>query len=327
VARFVVAITDNAFAPVELERRLFGEIDAEVRFAEPSALTEAEVIDLAGDADAIVCDAAPITRRVLEACQRVRVASEYGIGYDNIDVAAATELGVWVANVPGFCTEDVANHTIALVLALARRLPSLDRAVKAGRWGAGVAGPMRRLSSQTLGLIGFGRIGQTAARKASALGLRVLAHSPRTTPERARQHGAEAATLDEVLVGSDYLALLAPATPETRGLIDRAALARMKPSAYLINCGRGSLVDEAALVEALRGGVIAGAALDVYATEPPTDSPLLGLENVLLTPHAAFYSQESLVDLQTGAARNAIAVLSGGRPATPVNPEVADRAR
>jgi len=328
LARFVVAITDNAFAPIDLERRLFGEIDAEVRFAEPAALTEAAVIDLAGDADAIVCDAAPITRRVLEACPRVRVASEYGIGYDNIDVAAATELGVWVANVPGFCTEDVADHVVALVLALARRLPALDRAVKGGRWGAGVAGPMRRLSSQTLGLIGFGRIGQTAARKASALGLRVLAHSPHTTPERARQHGAEAATLDEALGQSDYLALVAPATPETRGLIDRVALAKMKPSAYLINCGRGGLVDEAALVAALRGGRIAGAALDVFATEPPAaDNPLLGLENVLLTPHAAFYTQESLVDLQTGATRNAIAVLTGRRPATPVNPEVAARAR
>ncbi|HEV8634460.1 MAG TPA: C-terminal binding protein [Chloroflexota bacterium] len=328
MARFVVAITDNAFAPVEVERRLFGEIDAEVRFPERAALTEETVVDLAADADAILCDAAPITRRVLEACRRVRVASEYGIGYDNIDVAAATELGVWVTNVPGFCTEEVADHTLAMVLALARRLPALDRAVRAGRWGAGAAGPMRRLSSQTLGLIGFGRIGQTAARKASALGLRVLAHSPHTTPERARPHGAEAATLDEVLRRSDYLALVAPATPETRGLIDRAALAKMKPTAYLINCGRGALVDEAALVEALRSGRIAGAALDVHATEPPApDSPLLGLENVLLTPHAAFYSQESLADLQLSAIRNAIAVLRGEPPATPVNPEVADRAR
>jgi D-3-phosphoglycerate dehydrogenase len=327
LAGLVVAIADNAFAPIDLERRLFGEIGAEVRLADPAALTEAAVIDLARDADAIVCDAAPITRRVLESCRRVRVVSEYGIGYDNIDVAAATELGVWVANVPGFCTEDVADHTIALVLALARRLPSLDRAVKSGRWGAGVAGPMRRLSSQTLGLIGFGRIGQAAARKASALGLRVLACSPHTTPERARQHGAEAASLDEVLARSDYLALLAPATDETRGMIDRAALAKMKPTAYLVNCGRGSLVDEAALVEALAAGRIAGAALDVFATEPPRGSPLLGLENVLLTPHAAFYSEESLLDLQSGACRNAIAVLTGGRPATPVNPEVADRAR
>jgi phosphoglycerate dehydrogenase-like enzyme len=186
---------------------------------------------------------------------------------------------------------------------------------------------MRRLSSQTLGLIGFGRIGQAAARKASAIGMRVLAHSPHTTPARARQHGAEAATLDEVLGQSDYLALVAPATPATRGLIDRAALMKMKPSSNLINCGRGSLVDEAALVEALEGGRIAGAALDVFATEPPLESRLLGLENVLLTPHAAFYTQESLVDLQTGAAENAIAVLRGGRPATPVNPEVAARAR
>ena len=328
MARFVVAIADHAFAPIEGERRLFAEIDAEVRFADPGAFSEAAVIDLARDADAILCDAAPITRRVLEACARVRVVSEYGIGYDNIDVPAATALGVWVTNVPGFCTEEVADHVVALVLALARRLLGFDRAVRAGRWGAEVVGPIRRLSDQTLGLIGFGRIGQTVARKASGLGLRVLAHSPRTTPERARAHGAEAATLDEVLRESDYLALVAPATPETRGLIDRATLAKMKPTAYLINCGRGALVDEPSLVEALRGGRIAGAALDVYAAEPlPPDSPLRAIENLLLTPHAAFYSQESLADLQRSAAANAIAVLTGQRPDTPVNPEVADRAR
>ena len=327
MAGLVVAITDNAFAPIDPERRLFAEIGAEVRFA-PAALSEEQVLELADGADAILCDAAAISRRVLAALPRLKVVSEYGIGYDNIDAAAATELGVWVTNVPGFCTEEVADHTLAMVLALARRLPALDRAVRAGRWGAGVAGPMRRLSSQTLGLIGFGRIGQTAARKASALGLRVLAHSPHTTPARARPHGAEAAPLDEVLRRSDYLALVAPATPETRGLIDRAALAKMKPTACLINCGRGALVDEAALVEALQSHRIAGAALDVYATEPlAPDSPLLGLENVLLTPHAAFYSQESLADLQLSAIRNAIAVLGGEPPATPVNPEVADRAR
>jgi D-3-phosphoglycerate dehydrogenase len=316
----IVAITDNTFAPIDPERAIFAELDAEVRFAEEPALTEDAVLRIAGGAAAILCDGAPITRRVLEALPGVRVVSEYGIGYDNIDVAAATDLGVWVANVPGFCTDEVADHTLALLLALARRLPALDRVVRAGGWGAGAAGPMRRLSSQTLGVIGFGRIGQNLARKASALGLRVLVHSPSTTPERAVEHGAEAATLERLLAESDYVALVAPATADTRGMIDRAALARMKPTAGLINAGRGALVDEAALVEALRSGGIAGAALDVYAQEPlPAGSALRDLENVLLTPHAAFYSEESLRELQESAAGNALAVLKGGRPATPVN--------
>jgi len=323
----VVAITDNAFAPIDPERRLFGQIGAEVRFA-PAALSEDEVLSLAAEADAILCDAAAISRRVLLALPRVKVVSEYGIGYDNIDAAAATELGVWVTNVPGFCRDEVSDHAIACVLALSRRLHALDRVVRSGRWGAGSAGPMRRLSTQTVGLIGFGRIGRETARKAAALGLRVLAHSPHITPERAGAHGAEAATLEQVLAESDFVVLHAPATAETARMINAETLAAMKPTASLINVGRGALVDEAALAAALREGRLAGAALDVFDSEPPAPtSPLLGLENVILTPHAAFYSQESLEDLQVSAAQNAVAVLTGRRPASPVNPEVAPRAR
>lgn len=325
--RYHVAIADNAFAPVDLERELFAEINAEVRFAR-DALTEDAVLELARGCDAILCDAAPITRRVLEALPSVRVVSEYGIGVDNIDVAAATQLGVWVANVPGFCAEEVSDHTIAAILALARRLVALDRIVRSGGWGAGAAGTMRRLNTQTVGLIGFGRIAQLVARKASALGMRVLAHSPHTTEERAATVGAVAASLDDLLRNADFVCLHAPATPDTRGMIDARALGLMKPTAYLVNVGRGSLVDEGALVDALRGGGIAGAALDVFAQEPPDPSnPLLKLENVLLSPHAAFYTEESLRDLQTSAARNAIAALTAGRPNTPLNPEVASRLR
>jgi D-3-phosphoglycerate dehydrogenase len=327
MAGLVVAITDNAFAPIDPERRLFDEIGANVRF-DPAALSEEQVLDLARDADAILCDAAAISRRVLEALPRLKVVSEYGIGYDNIDAAAATELGVWVTNVPGFCREEVSDHAIACIMALSRRLVALDRVVRAGRWGAGAAGPMRRLSTQTVGLIGFGRIGQATARKAVGLGLRVLAHSPHTTAERAAKHGAEAATLERLLRESDYVVLHAPANSATTGLINGQTLALMKPTACLVNVGRGALVDERALAEALRSGRIAGAALDVFDPEPPAaDNPLLPLENVLLTPHAAFYSEESLADLQESAARNAIAVLRGRMPATPVNPEVARHAR
>jgi D-3-phosphoglycerate dehydrogenase len=327
LARFTVAITDHAFAPIDLEPRLFAAVDAEVRFA-GETLSEEGVIALGQGCDAILCDAAPISRRVLEALPAVKVVSEYGIGVDNIDVAAATELGVWVANVPGFCAEEVSDHAIALVLALARRVTRLDRVVRRGGWGATSAGEMRRLNRQTFGAVGFGRIGQLAAGKARALGMRVLAHSPRSAPARAAALGAEAVPLDRVLRESDYVCLFLPATPETRGLIDAGALAQMKPTAHLVNVGRGSLVDEPALVEALRGGRIAGAALDVFAAEPPDpSSPLLTFENVILTPHAAFYSQESLEDLQTAAAGNAIAALTEGRPNTPLNPEVAGRTR
>ena len=327
MARFRVAITDNTFAPIDLERRLFAEIDAEVRRGD-DALTEEAVVGLAADCDAIVCDAAPITRRVLEALPAVKVVSEYGIGVDNIDVAAATALGVWVANVPGFCAEEVSDHAIAMVLSLARRLPQLDRLVRAGAWGARAAGEIHRLNRQTLGVVGFGRIGRLTARKARGLGMRVLAHSPRSAALLADELGVEAVDLDRLLRECDYVCLHAPATPETRGLVDARALGLMKPSAYLVNVGRGSLVDEAALVDALRAGRLAGAALDVFAHEPvDPGSPLLALDNVLLTPHAGFYSQESLEELQSGAARNVIAALVDGRPNAPVNPEVAGRTR
>jgi D-3-phosphoglycerate dehydrogenase len=324
--RFTVAITDNTFAPIDPEKRIIGAIDGEVRFGH--ALTEEAVLELAQGCDAIICDGAPITRRVLSALPRVRVVSEYGIGYDNIDVAAATDLGVWVTNVPGFCTNEVAEHTIALMLALLRRLTALDRVVRGGGWGSGAAGPMRRFSTLTHGIIGFGRIGQATARRSAALGFRVVAHSPTSASTRAASLGATAVGLDELLKTADIVSLHCPATDATRGFINARTLALMKPTAYLINVGRGSLVDEAALVAALTSGTIAGAALDVFAPEPPSaDNPLFKLDNVLLTPHAAFHSDDSIADLQSSAAENVVAALTGKTPATAVNPAVAARLR
>jgi len=321
-----IAIVDHAFAPIEDERRIAEE--AGVTLLTGETLEEDGVIDLAREADAILCDGAPITSRVLEALPRIRVVSEYGIGYDNIDVAAATRLGVWVANVPGFCTTDVATHTIAMALALVRNLVPFDRAVRAGIWGATSQGPMRRTASLTFGVVGFGRIGQAVASRAIAIGFRVLAWSPSGAALRGPALGVEAVGLPELLDRSDFVSLHVPVTPTTRGLIDRVAIARMKPGSRLINAGRGALVDEAALVDALASGHLGGAALDVFPREPiPSDSPLLMRQDVLLTPHAAFYSEESLVELQVSAMRNAIAVLDGSAPATPVNPEVSGRLR
>ncbi|TAK21482.1 MAG: C-terminal binding protein [Chloroflexota bacterium] len=324
--RLIVAICDNTFAPVDVERAIFAEIGADVRFGH--ALTEDAVIELASGASAILCDAAPISRRVMAALPTLRVVSEYGIGYDNIDATAATEFGIWVTNVPGFCTEEVADHALAMVLALLRRLPALDRLTRAGKWGAGSAGPIHRVSQHTLGVVGFGRIGQLVARRARALGMRVLAYSPTTAARDAAVIGAEAVTFDRLLAESDVVSLHAPANDATRRMMNAATFACMKRGAILINVGRGVLVDERALLDALASGQIRAAGLDVFDPEPPlTDSPLIGHEDILLTPHAAFYSEESLRDLQTNAARNALAVLRGERPPTPVNPDVASRLR
>jgi len=313
-----VVIADNAFAPIGPEREILSTLGCDIIFL--SSTNEDEVISHTQDADAIICDAAPITERVLTAAPRLRVVSEYGIGYDNIDVEAATTRGVWVANVPGFCVPEVADHTMAFLLALSRRLIALDEGLHRGAWGPRAAGQISRLADQTLGLIGFGPIARAVAARALPFGLRVVCWTPHTTAERVASWGAELVDLEDLFRRSDYVSLHVPATAETRRMINRERLALMKPTAYVINTGRGSLIDEPALVEALRGGQIAGAALDVFATEPlpPTDQ-LLALPNVVATPHAAFYSEESLRDLQTRAAKNVAAVLAGGRPLSPVN--------
>ncbi|HEX5415023.1 MAG TPA: C-terminal binding protein [Chloroflexota bacterium] len=315
---FRVVIADNAFAPIGPEREILSPQDFDVVFL--SSTDEEEVIKHTRDADAIICDAAPITERVLANAPRVRVVSEYGIGYDNIDVAAASARGVWVANVPGFCVSEVADHTLAFLLALSRRIVPLNDGLCRGAWGPRSAGSITRLADQTLGLVGFGPIARAVAARALPFGLRVACWTPHTTAERVASFGAELVDLEELFRRSDYLSLHVPATAETRGMVSRERLALMKQTAYIINCGRGSLIDEPALVDALRDGQIAGAALDVFATEPlpPTD-PLLSRPNVIVTPHAAFYSEESLRDLQIRAAKNVAAVLAGGRPLSPVN--------
>jgi D-3-phosphoglycerate dehydrogenase len=315
-----VVILDGPTGPGEVEEQELATIGARVIRARPGGADEVD--SLVADADAIICDATPITPRLLDHAPKVQVISEYGIGYDNIDVAAASQRGIWVANVPGFCVEEVADHTLALVLAAGRRILALDRSVRAGHWDpVGVASGVARLSNQTLGLIGFGQIGRRVARRAAGFGLRILAYSPRTTAELAREHGARRAEPSEILAESDFISLHVPATPTTRHLIDARALARCKPTAWLINTSRGSVVDEQALLVALRKNRLAGAALDVRQAEPsaPGDE-LRQLANVILTPHAAFYSAQSLLELRQRAARNVVAVLAGGQPVDPVNP-------
>jgi D-3-phosphoglycerate dehydrogenase len=321
---FRVVILDGPASDTTIEQ---GELDRVGATVVRPDLARQAVEDLVADADGILCDATPITAGVLDRAPRLQIVAEYGIGYDNIDAGAASQRGIWVTNVPGFCVEEVADHAMALVLAAGRRLFFLDRSVRAGTWDpVGVGRGADRLSNQTLGLIGFGQIGRRVARRASGFGLRVLAYSPRTTPELAREFGAERVEPDDLIAQSDYLSLHVPATPSTRGLINRRALALMKPSGWLINTSRGSIVDEAALLDALTSGRIAGAALDVRASEPtaPND-PFWQFPNVILTPHASFYSAQSLRELRQRAARSVAAVLAGELPSDPVNPNLRPR--
>ncbi|MCS7234846.1 MAG: C-terminal binding protein [Armatimonadota bacterium] len=316
--QFKVVVTDSVFPHLEVERRILGEIGAELVALQ--AHRDEELLEPVQDADALLVCFAPVTGRVVEAARKCRIIARYGIGVDNVDVRTATARGIVVTNVPDYCVEEVSDHALALVLACARKVVWMDRRVRAGRWDARDAVPVRRLSSQVLGLVGFGKIPRLVARKAQAFGLRVLSFDPYVAPSAMRELGVEPVGLRELLERSDYVSVHAPLTPQTEGLIDEAALRWMKPTAYLVNTARGRIVDEEALVRALERGWIAGAALDVLPTEPPPpDDPLLRLDNVVLTPHVAFYSEESLQELQRKVAEEVVRVLTGQPPRYPVN--------
>ncbi len=326
MSQYRVVVTDYVFPHLETERSILGEIGADL--VAMQARSEAELAEAVEPADGLLVCYAPVTRRVIERAQRCRVIARYGIGVDNVDVAAATERGIVVTNVPDYCVEEVSDHALALLLACARKVALLDRGVRAGRWEARDAVPIRRLRGQVLGLVGFGKIPRLLAAKARALGLAVLACDPYLDAATCEAHGARKVELGELLDQADFVSVHAPLTPQTRGLIGEAELRRMKPTAYLINTARGPIVQEAALLRALEEGWIAGAALDVLESEPPpAGHPLLRAPQVVLTPHVAFYSEESLQELQRKAAEEVARVLTGQPPRYPVNVVQATGAR
>lgn len=315
---FTVVVTDSIFASLDTEGRLLDTIGAAM--VPLQATSEAELFDAVTDADGLLVCYAPITRRVIERLTRCRVISRYGIGYDNVDVEAATARGIYVTNVPDYCVDEVSDHALALLLACARKVPFLDRRVRGGRWEARDAVPMRRLRGLILGLVGFGKIPRRLAGTAGALGLRVIAYDPFVGAEEMASLRTEKVPLEDLLARSDFVSVHAPLAPATRGLIEEQALRSMKPTACLINTSRGPIVSQEALVRALREGWIAGAALDVLETEPPVDiEALRALDRLIITPHVAFYSEESVQELQRKAAENVVRVLSGGTPLYPVN--------
>lgn len=282
--------------------------------------TEAEVASACRDAAGLLVQYAPITRAVLASLPRCRVVVRYGVGVDAVDVEAATDLGVAVCNVPDYGVEEVSDHALALLLALARGIVTLDRAVHGGDWSLASRPDVRRLRGRVLGLVGLGRIGRAVARKAQAFGLEVLAFDPAAAPPPA---GVTPVGFDELLARADYVSLHAPLLPATRHLLDDAAFRRMRPGAFLVNTARGGLVDTDALTRALAEGRLAGAGIDVLESEPiAPDHPLLEQPNCLLTPHAGWFSQDAFAELKTKAAEEAVAVLTGGAPRYCLNPRV-----
>jgi D-3-phosphoglycerate dehydrogenase len=266
------------------------------------------------EADVVLVSAAPITRRVMESLPRCRGVVRYGVGVDNVDVAAATDLGIVVAHVLDFCTEEVANHALLFLLAWAKKLLPLDRRLRDGRWGGFPPAEFPTVYGQTLGIVGLGEIGRSLAGKARALGMEVIAYDP-YVKEGGGPLPARLVALEDLLCQSDYVSLNLPLTQETFHLIGARELALMKPTSVLINTARGPVVDEAALVSALRERRVAGAGLDVFEVEPlPASSPLLELDNVILTPHTAGISEKSARKVRTEVGKAAADLLAGRWP-------------
>ena len=285
---------------------------------------EDDLLRECGDADALLVQYGAFSRRVFAGLPNLKVVVRYGVGVDGVDLQAATEHGVPVVNVPDYGTDEVANHAVALMLALVRKITRLDRQTRAGRWDVFLVGPMSRFAGRTVGIVGCGRIGSSVARKLSGFEVGLLGFDPYVA---AFPPGVQPVSFERLLAESDYLTIHCPLTPETRHLIDARALAQMRSSAILVNTARGGVVDTAALVEALRMGLLAGAGLDVLEEEPlDPASPLGEMEQVVVTPHAAWYSEEGRSDLKRRAAEEAVRVLRGERPRHCVNAEVFRRA-
>lgn len=316
----LVTVTDSVFPNLDPAQEVLSRIGAEIRLAEKS--TPEGIAEAARQADAVLVTYAKITAQMIRQITRCRIIARFGIGVDNVDIAAATDAGIVVTRVPDYCVDEVSDHTMALLLALVRKIPLANSLVHAGRWGMPAVVPIHRLRGTVLGLVGFGRIPQLVAPKAKAFGIKVVTYDPYVSASVTHASGVEPMNFARLLKISDYVSIHTPLVPETQHLFSVDVFAQMKPTAYLINTARGPIVDEAALAHALDAGQIAGAALDVLPSEPPSASPLFGRSNVILTPHMSFYSEESLVELQRRAAEEVVRVLTGHMPRNPVNPEV-----
>ena len=319
-----VLITDHVWPSTDPERAVLEAGGASVVVAPDGE--EATLIELARDADAIMTCFAQVTENVVQAAEQCVVIGRFGVGVDNIAVNTATELGIAVTYVPDYCVDEVSDHVIALLHAWNRKIALFDRSVKERGWGSQpLTMRMMRLRGKTIGIVGFGRIGQAVAAKARAFGLNILAADPVVPVETVEDMGGRLVDLPALLAESDFVSLHTPLTDATRNLIGPEQLTMMKPDAFLINAARGPLVDEVALYEALTGNIIAGAGLDVMVDNtPPQDHPLLSLDNIIITPHVAFFSQESTLELEQRAAAEVVSVIHGRMPDNLVNSAVLD---
>lgn len=323
MSRWHVLLTDSPWPAHELEQEILAEVDAALHLVPCGDSVAAR--EEAARADALLTCWAPVTAELIAAAPRLQIIARLGIGLDNIDIAAATARGIVVTNVPDYCHDEVAEHALALLLALARRVAHYHHDSKSGRYDRAAGGPIERIAGRRLGIVGLGSTGRALAWRAAGIGLRVVAATRRAIEP---PPGVELVGLDELLATSDFVSLHVPLTPHTRHIIDERTLARMRPGAYLINTARGGLIDHAALSRALAAGHLAGAALDVQDPEPPDlNLPPYNDPRVIVTPHAAFLSERAVRELRTRAARQVVEWLAGRIPPDVVNPDALGEAQ
>ncbi len=319
-------ITDYVWPNIDVESEVLRAAGVEPIVAPDTS--EETLAELAADADIIMFCFAQVTGNVLRAAEKCMVASRYGIGVDNIDIPTATELGIVVTNVPDYCMDEVTDHAIGMILALNRRLGQHDSEVKRGGWASVVLDqPMHRTRGATIGILGFGRIGRSIADKAVGFGMNIVAYDPLIEPGQSID-GVEIISFEDVLRRSHFITVHTPLTPETEGMIGTDQLAMMMPGGIIVNCARGGIIQEQALADALHNGHLAGAGLDVVEPAPPPDDhPLLSAPNIIITPHTAFFSQASTIELERRTAQEALRVLNGNPPQNLINPDVLGNSR
>ncbi len=314
----VIAVTDSVFPSLDPAKAALAKLNP--TFQMSKSANADDILAVAKDADAILVTYAKLTRDILTQLTKCKAIGRFGLGVDNIDLVAAKEKGIAVNYVPDYCIREVSDHAMALLLSLIRKVPLSNKLVQSGRWEMPAVVPIRRIEGTTLGLLGFGNIPRLVAPKAKAFGIRVIAHDPFAKAELFKSTGVESVDLDTLYAQSDYISVHAPLTPQTRGMLNAAAFAKMKKGAYIVNTARGPLIDEAAMIAALDSGQLGGAGLDVVAAEPlARDSKLLGRDNVIISPHTAFYSIEALNELQTKCATDVARVLSGEKAVYPIS--------
>lgn len=321
-----IVITDHRFPHIDQERRAVAEAGWDLVVGQTT--NEGNLMELCSDADAVLAGRARITEPVLAAMHRCRIIVRYGIGVETIDIVAATKYNIMVANVPDYCTDEVSDHALTLLLMLSRQMIRAMSIATGGTWSVAGIPPLHRLRGQTCGLFGFGRIGSLVAQKVSQMGVRVLVCDPYLEESRARDLDVERSPFDALLERSDFISLHAPLTAETYHAFGESAFRKMKNTAFIINTARGGLIDEVALIEALSSGEVAGAALDVIESEPSSAHGKTLVQNpkVILTPHSAWLSEEARSAMQSGAIKQVVGCLRGETPYGLINRTVQPRA-